>query len=67
MLAPKLPDIEMSENARFDASGGREISKMVARVERIIEKEVRSPALEDTSLDEPSLRALNARVHASLI
>ena len=40
---------------------------MLARVERIIEKEFRTLALEDTSLDEPSLRALNARVHASII
>ena len=77
MLAPKPPDVEKCskmlapkpldvENARTCSLRSRIARKEFHGVERIIEKEFRSPALEDTSLDEASLRAFNARVHTSI-
>ena len=59
MIAPKPPEIENSRTCSLRSHGVERV------VEKEIEKDVRNATLEDTSLEDASLRALNARVHTS--
>ena len=78
MLASKPPLVESCSNKHASTTVYSEISskslfrsflasKKLHGAERAVENAFRSPALEDTSLDEASLRAFNARVHTSII
>ena len=59
-LAAKPPGIENARTCSLRSHGVERV------VEKEIEKDVRNPTLEDTSLEDASLRALNARAHSSL-